>query len=420
MDFRRFWQAVRRSKYIVVLCIIIGVGCGIAYSLESPPLLTGTALVVLPSTAKYNIQTQVLLAGSNSVLLEAAETVRPAMSLQLLRERVAVSSLTPNVVSISGKATTPSRADELANSVSSSYVAYIKQPSSPGGALPGRILQAATTVTGSIMRARLEEGALGGLVGLLIGIIIALSRGRVDKRLRQRDDIADAIGIPVLASIPALRPSDAAGWARLLGAYEPAVVDAWSLRKALRYLGLTDFRGGGSAGNSLTVVSISGDRPALALGPQIASFVATLGIQTSLMVGTQQDPNATATLAAACGATADAPSGRPFNLSVRSDWDRQAGGALTVVVAVVDGREPRFTGTMRTTATVLAVSAGAATAEELARVAVNAASDGREIAGIIVANPDPTDATTGRLPQAGRSGHRKMPTRIPGPTADTQ
>ncbi len=38
------------------------------------------------------------------------------------------------------------------------------------------------------------------------------------------------------------------------------------------------------------------------------------------------------------------------------------------------------------------------TAEQLARAAVTAAADGREIAGILVADPDPGDNTTGRMP----------------------
>ena len=59
---------------------------------------------------------------------------------------------------------------------------------------------------------------------------------------------------------------------------------------------------------------------------------------------------------------------------------------------------------MRTTATVLGVSAGAATAEQLARVAVSAAVDGREIVGILVADPEPADNTTGRIPQLATAG----------------
>ena len=47
---------------------------------------------------------------------------------------------------------------------------------------------------------------------------------------------------------------------------------------------------------------------------------------------------------------------------------------------------------------MLGVSAGGATAEELARVATAAAADDRDIYGILVANPDAGDQTTGRIP----------------------
>ena len=61
---------------------------------------------------------------------------------------------------------------------------------------------------------------------------------------------------------------------------------------------------------------------------------------------------------------------------------------------------------------MLGVSAGAVTAEQLARAATAAAADGREIFGILVANPDPGDQTTGRIPRLGPSLRRPMPTRI--------
>ena len=90
------------------------------------------------------------------------------------------------------------------------------------------------------------------------------------------------------------------------------------------------------------------------------------------------------------------------------------------MVAVVDGQTPQVADTMRTTATVLGVSAGAATAEQLARVAASAAADGRDITGILVADPDPADHTTGRLPELARPAHRKMPTRVTSTSTETR
>jgi hypothetical protein len=80
-------------------------------------------------------------------------------------------------------------------------------------------------------------------------------------------------------------------------------------------------------------------------------------------------------------------------------------------MGVVDPDDPRVAATTRAATTVLGVTAGAATAEQLARVATSAAVDDRDIAGIIVGDPDPADQTTGRLPQVARLTERRMPTR---------
>jgi capsular polysaccharide biosynthesis protein len=417
MDFRRFLQAARQHKLIVALITLLGVGLGIGYSVLSPPLLTSTALVEVQFPAVraqvQPIQTQVLIADGIGVLQKAGKALSPPVSLAVMQRRVSVSAPTSNVLAITGSATDARQAENMANAVASAYGSFVASDQGAGAAST-LILEKASTTKGSALKERILDGLIGFILGLLIGIAIALVVSRSDRRLRRRDEIADAIGIPVLASIPVLRPSDAAGWTRLLDTYEPAVVDAWSLRKALRQLGLTDFSGVGQAGTSLTVISLAGDRAGLALGPQIAVFVASMGIQTSLVLGPQQDPNATATLAAACGGTAATPSGRPVNMRLGTGADRQPGAAVTVVVTTVDGKAPDLGGTMRTTATVLGVSAGGSTAEQLARVAVNAASDGREITGILVADPDPTDPTTGSVPQPERPTHRRMPTRMPG------
>ena len=89
-----------------------------------------------------------------------------------------------------------------------------------------------------------------------------------------------------------------------------------------------------------------------------------------------------------------------------------------VVVAVVDSETPRVPDTARPATTILGVSAGVATAEQLARVAVSAAADGREIVGILVADPEPTDKTNGQIPQLAQPIRRRQPTRLSGKTTE--
>jgi capsular polysaccharide biosynthesis protein len=427
LDMRRSLRIVRRHKRIVIIAAALGLLAGAAFTVLKPPLLKSEAQVMLPTGAGKYTATQAVIASSDPVLTEAGQQLSPPMSVQALRTRVQTKALTSNIISIAAEGATAAQARNTANAVASSYITFINQNVTPGGQMVARPLST-TLATGTPLPSRVVLfGGLGALLGALIGMIIALAIGRSDRRLRERDEIADTIGVPVLASIPVAHPSDAAGWTRLLEEYNPGAVPAWNLRKALQHLGLTDLKGG--SGGSLAVLSLSSDPGALALGPQLAVFAASLGIPTALVVGPQQDANVTATLRAACAVPPPAESKRPDQLrvSVRDQDDaehqpdgagagRQPDAALTTVVAVVDAQTPRVAGTIRTTATVLGVSAGRTTAEQLARVAASLAADGRQIAGILVADPDSADHTTGRVPQLAPPSHRRLPTRLTGTT----
>jgi hypothetical protein len=270
----------------------------------------------------------------------------------------------------------------------------------------------------------LSAGLIGVIAGALIGIIVALAVRRNERALRERDQIANSIGVPVLASLPVDHPSDPAGWVKLLDDYKPDIVHAWHLRKALQYLGVSglnpvDGNGFGIGGSaSLTVISLSSDKKALALGPHLAAFAASLDVPTTLVIGPQGDVNTTAALRTACAVPPPAPARRQGKLRVivadDGDLDGRPMGRLTIVVTVVDSNTPRMPDTMRTGAAVLAVSAGAVTAEQLARAAVCAAVDGRDVVGILVADPERTDRSTGRIPRLVQPTRRKMPTRLNG------
>ena len=430
LDLRRSVQILRRHKIRVGVAVAVGLLGGLAYATVHPQKLTSTALVILPQAPQpigggpdNYMNTQVVIAGGNSVLSAAISDVRPAMSLEKLRSEVQVGSPTSYLISISAKGKVAADAEATANAVAQSYIAYVTGPRSPIGRVQARVLASATNAGGTgQLQALVVTGLIGALVGALIGVTASLAISRNDKRLRGRDDIANSIGIPVLASVPVARPSDTADWIKLLQNYKPEPVHAWRLRKALQQLtGADDVlrNGADGAGSSLVVLSLSSDTKALALGPQLAVFAASLGIPTALVIGPQQDANVAAALRTACasGPLPESPEG-PSQLQLavcdNGDFQKRPGVEFTVVVANVDGRIPQVPDTMRTTTTLLGVSAGAATADQLARVAVNAAIDGREIVGILVANPEPTDSTTGQISQQTQPIRHRLPTRLNG------
>jgi capsular polysaccharide biosynthesis protein len=398
LDLRRSLQIVRRHWVLVGIIAVLGLLAGAGYAVLRPPMLTGQALVVLSPTVK-DTRTQVMIAESDPVLADALRRLDPGMSPQALRTRIQVTSPAYNLIAISAQGKTAAQAERAANAVARSYVGYLGSGMLPGRVEKAQVLQPVTEAraAGSVPARLLMTAGLGALAGALIGVIAALAVSRSDRRLRERDEIAESIGVPVLASVSVDHPSDTASWKKLLLGLDLALAD------------------GDLCSPSLSVLSLSHDRKALALGPQLAVFAASLGIPTALVLGPQQDTAAAGTLRAA-GRTLPVPSERLRNLRVitsdQDDTGRLPDAGLAVVVAVVDGKAPRFTGMTRTTATVLGVSAGSVTADQLARIAAGAAANGHHIAGILVADPDPADHTTGRLPVLARPVQRAMPARI--------
>lgn len=434
LDLRTSLRIARRYKKLIGAVAALGLLAGVGYAVLNMPKATGEALIAIPdlttsSVAQVNAsgmvlnagaQTQLLVAGSDPVLQAALPNIGSGMTLQKLRTAVTVSNPGGAIIAIDGHSTSGAQAVDIANAVAKSYVALVTSANSPVGRLNAHLLELAVNPTAGSPIAGLVPGALLGiLAGALIGFIVALARGRNERRLRERDAIANAVGVPVLAAVPVMHPSDAADWAKLLDEYEPSAVHAWQLRKTLNYLGIPKVQnnGSGSGPISLAILTLSSDKRALALGPQLAAFAASLGIKTVLAVDKRQDSTAAATLYSACAVGLDAAPQRRNPLQTLTMGDGEAAdfadSELVVLVIISDADAPRIPDTLHTNLTVLGVSASAATAEELSRIAMVADVDGRGVTGILVADPDESDRTSGRIPQLFRV-QRKTPTRATG------
>jgi capsular polysaccharide biosynthesis protein len=441
LDLRKSISIVSRFKVVVGIVAAIGLLAGVAYAAFHPPQPSSTAVVSFPSSVQ-STATQVVIANSYPVLSAAAAEIGPTVSVDQLRNEVQAKSLTNYLISITATNKSADESATIANAVAKSYIAYAGNKKTPVQHVVAELFQPAVTAdTPSRLGSTLIAGLVGLLAGALVGSVASLVIGCTDRRLRERDQIANAIGLSVVASVPVSHPSDPVGWAKLLKSYQPQAVHAWQLRTVLRYIGINDQRsdqraarpsenGNGSNGNgstvptgdadrvSLGVVSLSSDRGALALGPQLAVFAASQGIPTALVIGPQQDEGATAALRTACEASLSSAELPDLLQLVAFDdkfIDQPQRAAFTVVVVVVDGRAPEMPATvMNTTATVMGVSAGRVTAEQLARAAVAAGAGGREVAGILVADPEQTDKTTGRVPHLMRPPRRRLPNRLKG------
>ena len=171
-------QARKRHKILLGVFVLLGLLVGAGYAALKPPMLTSTALVVLPADT-HDMATQAVIAGSNPVLAGALRSIHPAVPLPTLRHRTQTKSVTPNILSVTAQGKTAAEAEGAANAVADSYVAYVSNRRSPPGAVQARVLEPAISTTGrSLTDNLLLMGWIGALVGLLIGAIVALAVSR--------------------------------------------------------------------------------------------------------------------------------------------------------------------------------------------------------------------------------------------------
>ncbi len=237
--------------------------------------------------------------------------------------------------------------------------------------------------------------------------------------MRLRDDIAAAAGAPVVASIATRRPRNASDWLALLENYEPSADESWSLTRVLRGALAAD----GTPPVHLTVVTLPSDTDAVALGPQIAAFAAASGVETLLVI-VGRDP-AIDSLRQACDDANGSPERTPWrgrgrrragrlvraNLSIvaamPSEFEDLTAPRLIVTAAVAD--VPTLDDDGHASIGLIGVTAGVATPERIAAAA--AASVGRQqLAGVIIANPDPHDGTAGLVHDHARTN--PLPNRV--------
>jgi capsular polysaccharide biosynthesis protein len=262
-----------------------------------------------------------------------------------------------------------------------------------------QLLQSAQIVPVSKLRA-IELLAIGAAAGLLVGLLIAAVRAGRDRRLRLRDELAAAIGVPVVASLDARKCSSAKDWQRLIDKYRPSTLDVWNTRRVLQRLSSP----AGERSLELEVVGFADDAPSLAAGALLAKAAAEIGLETALVAG---DHPSLGPLRTACSGK----SGHAVSPSVVYEAHGQgpewANVRLRVSLVAVDARKPDLTSTKATT--LLIVSAGFATVEMLAGVALAASDVGLPLDGLVVVNAERNDNTTGSVIQAGKIRQSSRP-----------
>lgn len=258
--FTAILDALRRRAVWILAGPVVGVVVALLLTLILPPKYTGRATVefgVLPVAAaaaglpvsgqqpdEQQANTTTKLAKLGVVRERAAARLGPPYTAEGLKKRVNVKLETQtSLVVISGKAGSAQEAARVTNAVADAFVELrrlsfdaqlataisritsdlrkLRASGERGERLKAlstalstlRLLRA--TQTGDVAIAEratppekksfprpIRLSIIGGFIGLLIGLALAIVTEQVDRRLRGRGDVVRASGIPVIAEIP--------------------------------------------------------------------------------------------------------------------------------------------------------------------------------------------------------------------------
>jgi succinoglycan biosynthesis transport protein ExoP len=219
METRSLLRLVRHHWAIVVACVLLGVLAGWALVVTTPREYTASADVFVTVTggastgelaqsqnfSQLQARNFSAIATRQVVLEPVIESLDLDVTVSQLRRQVSTSvPLNTSVITISATDESPARAAAIANSVAT-YLAEVVPSLTPrvDGQSPVRVqvIESARppTVASSPNTALLLlTGLLGGLVAATVIVVL---RGVVDARVRDKEQIGEITGLPVLGVV---------------------------------------------------------------------------------------------------------------------------------------------------------------------------------------------------------------------------
>ncbi len=220
MELSDYIRILRKNWLIIVLATVVAIGVAAAYALTRTPMFESSSTVAVStqssgnvselqqgsSFAQTRINTYVGLIGTPLVLEPVVEELGLDLTSAELAEVVTGSAgLNTTLITVTATDASPAQAADIANAVAASLATAVPdiEPASADGTSPLRI----TTVT-SAQPALAPSSpnvplflALGALLGLALGVGIAVLRSVLDTQVRTPRDLALVTDAPLIGTI---------------------------------------------------------------------------------------------------------------------------------------------------------------------------------------------------------------------------
>lgn len=201
-------QMVRRRIWVVLVCFVLAVTGSVIWTLKAEKQYSATsALLLRPSAAvepQRVMETNLQLTSLPQLAALTAKEVG-GMSATEVEEAVEASQQgESDIIQIEATSTDPRKAAKIANVFAEQFISFRKDASRGDGDLEStvQLVERAQAEDTPISPKPARNVAFGALIGLMLGVGMALLLEQLDRRVKRQDDILEVTGIPLLATIP--------------------------------------------------------------------------------------------------------------------------------------------------------------------------------------------------------------------------
>ena len=218
MELREVLAALRAAWWLPCVALIVGGGTAILVSLLQTPLYTSSTQLFVSTSdsqtssdalqgsyfAQDRMASYALLVSGPETLLRVADRLR--VDPDDLQSEISATAVTDTVlIDVTVSDPSPARAQEVAEAVGAEFPTLIAELETPNGGGPPPV-KVTVMVTPEVASAPTSPQttrnlALGLLVGLLVGAGLAIARARLDRTVKEADQVTELTGAPVLGLV---------------------------------------------------------------------------------------------------------------------------------------------------------------------------------------------------------------------------
>lgn len=223
MTPREYLDIIRARWRFLVAGLLLGVLAAAAVTLLSPRLYAADVTIYISARTaagdassavdgadlvQQRIGTYVEVLTSERIATEVAGQLGGGATAGQIRDEISATS-SPDTALITATATdtSPQRAADIANLVAARFVANVAdlERSEPGQPplVSAQVFEPAQPPTAPVSPRPVTNLALGALLGLLVGSVLAAVRHATDTSVKSREQLRRIVGVPVLGAIDA-------------------------------------------------------------------------------------------------------------------------------------------------------------------------------------------------------------------------